>query len=720
MDIFDAVYGESEGFVQVVTGSFGDDNKLSVKTADFFEWPVERDTIAKVVADAADRDVYLCTSLLSKRRRSVDTVTNTHVIAVDADSCVPSNFRVAPSLVVETSPDRYHAYWLLDDAVTAQEASDVARRICIAHQHQGCDKSGWPTAKLLRVPGTWNTKRDAPVKETNAGSGEVYAIQELIDAYSDVVVSGPRVTVSADMPKPSELPSLLPLVNRLDHELLTFYRLVPKQDADWSNTMWRFIQDAFRFGFDRIEVFTLARETQFNKYARDKRPAKLLWAEVLKGESEYETTKPTDVPQIAETLVAFLRTDEREDISECFIDSFEEWVHSRSPLASRKYSRFVAFMVLANVYGAWVHITPKIGDMKLNLWGLLLGPSSSTKKTTVVNLGLSLLRAWEARLPDEQRGFDVGSDFTPEGLNIALSQRDGLVSFVHRDEISGFFQEMFTKSYLAGGVQRMTALYDGHVLKTMRAGRNASQQNDAETVFNFLGLGIEQHTASTLNTGHFQSGFLPRFLWCVEDEPEWTEDRELVLQQSAEETKTIDENINIMCNQFSLARRKWDHWSLSGSVPIRMSDDALARMNEFTIDSKRAIMGRDDETLIEPSRLRLVWSVWKCAALLAVHEGADQIELKHLMYVLRESEVWFNDMIRVAAKVAESDFATSVNELEAYIATQNKAVDSSAIYRKFSSYRKGEVDELLLSLIAQGRIKADSGQYKAKGPLDAH
>jgi hypothetical protein len=710
IELLDRVYGDVSGFAQVVVGSFGDDKKLKIHSSDFFEWPTERDAARTLIDNNRDTDVYLCTSVLDSRKRGRDTAKETNAVCVDADECVPESFRIPPSLVVETSPDRYHAYWFLDETVSAQDASDMARRICIAHKDDGCDPSGWPMAKLLRVPNTTNTKRDSDVRVVS-DTGTVYSLDELAKTYSDIVVVGSSVDLDLPVPDTRSLPTLLSVVGKLDMTLLSFYKSEPDESSDWSSLMWRFIQDLFRFGLSRDEVFVLAQAVKFNKYERDGRPVSLLWAEVMKAESVFESNRAVVIEDVrAEVL--FLRSDERASIGSNFVDDFEVWVYSRSPLASRKYSRFVSFFVLSNVYGSWVHITPKIGDMKLNLWGLMLGPSSSTKKTTVADLGLTLLREWEGRLPDEQQGFDLGSDFTPEGLNAALATRDGLVSFVHRDEVSGFFHEMFTKSYLSGGVQRMTALYDGRVLKTMRATRNASQQTNATTVFNFLGLGIEQHTASVLSKHHFQSGFLPRFIWCVEDEPEWEESRERVEQQSGDRVNDLDPALNVFCNQFHVARRKWDQFALNGSVPILMDDETLERFNEFSVASKVLIMGRDDESMIEPSRLRLVWTVWKCAALLAIHESSDQIELHHLLYVLREAETWFADLIRMASLVADSDFAGMVNEVEDFIASRKGLVDAATIYRKFNSYRKGEVDELLLSLVSQGRVYADSGTYR--------
>src|SRR5690625_7987559 len=74
---------------------------------------------------------------------------------------------------------------------------------------------------------------------------------------------------------------------------------------------------------------------------------------------------------------------------------------------------------------------------------------------------------------------DIGSGFTPEGLNKELAERDGWVSLIHRDEIHGFFREIFTKNYMSGAIERLTELYDGKVQVSIRANKDAGNKRRA-------------------------------------------------------------------------------------------------------------------------------------------------------------------------------------------------------------------------------------------------
>ena len=102
------------------------------------------------------------------------------------------------------------------------------------------------------------------------------------------------------------------------------------------------------------------------------------------------------------------------------------------------------------------------------------------------------------------------------------------------------------------------------------------------------------------------------------------------------------------------------------------------------------------------------------AALLAVHDRSEKIELKHLLYVLREAETWFADLIRMAGAVSSSEFEGQVNAVEQYVASFKGGVHPSRIYRKFSGTRTGDLDEFLRSLRLQGRVsRGEDGNYVA-------
>ena len=149
IEFLGVIYGDIKGYVNIVTMD-PLDGEDTVKSK-FVEWPAKRDFAQRY---------------LSMR-----------------DTCPPSEFEVEPSLVVRTSRNRTHCWWILDTPHPLAECSEVARSIYQKHRDKGCD-SGWQTSKLLRVPGSVNTKygADYPVRVVE-NTGAVYTLDEIKAAY---------------------------------------------------------------------------------------------------------------------------------------------------------------------------------------------------------------------------------------------------------------------------------------------------------------------------------------------------------------------------------------------------------------------------------------------------------------------------------------------------------------------------------------------------------
>src|SRR5690606_13445514 len=111
---FDSIYGDSEGFIDIVTRS--DDGDLVSER--WFEWPKDKSAVLKYCTVRNDEDVYCSVAVFSNELRSKEDVNAVaRTVYADADTCHPSNFRIPPSIVVETSPGRWHCWWVLDEEV---------------------------------------------------------------------------------------------------------------------------------------------------------------------------------------------------------------------------------------------------------------------------------------------------------------------------------------------------------------------------------------------------------------------------------------------------------------------------------------------------------------------------------------------------------------------------------------------------------------------------
>src|SRR5699024_4734022 len=147
----------------------------------------------------------------------------------------PSNFRLAPSLSVQTSKGRWHCYWLLDAPVSADLAAEASHRIAKAHEAQGCDKSGWIKTKILRVPGTSNTKHGHEQVHGTA-TGEIYSLTEINKAYADIDLSNVKPS-ERDKPAFGNLEALEQEL--MDTPMSDLYLSVPQPGQSWSERLYR-------------------------------------------------------------------------------------------------------------------------------------------------------------------------------------------------------------------------------------------------------------------------------------------------------------------------------------------------------------------------------------------------------------------------------------------------------------------------------------------------
>lgn len=698
MSILDYSYGTSEGWCAIVTEDF-------MQTR-WFQWPQESDFMEKYIELRADEDVYFTTTLYASEERLKENATVGWAVYADADTCHPDNFRLTPTFSNETSPGKWHCFWVLDAETPADELSHLSRLIAIAHRDQGCD-AGWIGSKVLRVPGTSNTKYDEPYIVQESSSGLTYTAQEILDAYSDITIDQ---TQYVDAAMPTELPSIMDASDKIPEALWPLYAEIPHEGASWSERLWKFELDLFREGLSREEVFVLAKNARCNKYERDGRPDSALWTEVLRA-SVHSTDgvivnlepefKPKNVP------IVFLTDAEREFVKDnpSFADEYTAWVATRS-LSAPTYQRTLAYMLLSSVYGEYGYIVPKMTDMDLNLWCMILGETTTTYKSTARALMLSVVHAWEKRKGDDST-IDIGSDFTAEGLNKVLGQRDGRVSLVHRDEIQGFIHQAQQKNYMAGTIQTLTELYDGKVQVSLRSSKDAGQAVRATTVLNFLGMGIEEEMGKLMTSKDFQSGFLTRFVWAIAESPKWTPESEYIEQRDITKEKDgPDPHIAEFIRHFAKVKTKFAK-SNGRKTPIVMSPEAHTRLMQWKTDSAVMVQKMENYKLINPARVRMSWSMWKAAALLAIHDLSETIEMRHLLPVIAQAEEWFEAMVRMANTVADSAFQSRLAEIEKYIiGGSNHTMHKSKLIGKFG--RKAEVDEYLDNLYAQGRIRKDN------------
>jgi hypothetical protein len=474
----------------------------------FFEWPKQKNEIASFVDSTSEsRNMYFCTSLLSKGERLKENCLPGNLLWSDLDFVNPTGIAHPPSLVVESSPQRYQAFWRLDEELPADVIEDLNRRLAYS---VGADKSGWDLTQLMRIPHTRNFKYvDKPeVAVVGTPSAVLVPLQPFLELPDPLVPAqnGTGIDLGEPMPDMITLPNADNIIYAHRNELSRqegfsiLYGGDPDENADWSKLLWRLINVCIESGMDKQETFAIAYSAKCNKYIRDNRPPQYLWKEVLKAWLNQKHIAVLVDDQLVELSMPEMVAKDLEEDS--FVKDYKAWGESATD-APVQYHELCCFMALSCVISAGLRLKLDWGKLAPNIWGMILGESTLTRKTTAMRMAMDIVSGLDEELI-------LATDGSPEGLLTSLGERPKRVSIFYKDEISGFFDSINRKDYLAGLPETFTQLYD--VPAVLRRVLKKETVTINEPYFIFFGGGIRDKVYSLLTEEYVLSGFIPRFL----------------------------------------------------------------------------------------------------------------------------------------------------------------------------------------------------------------
>jgi len=486
---FDLLFEEQQGNLCLATTSRDPRNKGFAQ--EFFKWPAQRIDVENwILRNESNRNIYFCINLLSRAERKKDFCLPTKLVWADLDNVNPEEFsQLPPPIVIKSSPGRWQAIWRLTMAVDPTEAEEYSRRIAYL---MGADKSGWDLTQLLRVPFTANFKYDPPSLIELERCLEIEA-RPLLFSSLPPTISAPTTPIPesiGDLTAEHVIYKYWSVLSR--GSFLSYYLSEP--DEDWSSVLWRVINEGFRAGMTQEEVYVVARESKSNKYVRDNRPAEDLWKDVTKAAIGYEIDVETSVLQIPQMVDG--------PAYETFVDEYVRWGESVTD-AVGEYHRLCMIVALSSIVSNSVRLETSGGSIVPNLWGMLLGDSTLTRKTTAMRLVMDMLMTLDPELI-------VATDGSPEGLLSALAERPNRASIFFKDELSGFLESMGRREYQAGMQETLTALYDVPPVLSRRLRKETIIIESPSFVF--LGGGIPERVFAAIDDSFVHSGFLPRFL----------------------------------------------------------------------------------------------------------------------------------------------------------------------------------------------------------------
>ncbi len=241
---------------------------------EFFNWPQDIDKIVERANSVKDKtNVYFSTYLFSEPRSLKNYAIPSKTIQADLDNANLDLIPIAPTILIETSPGRHQGYWLLDTTPDIDVLEILSRKI--TYSIKDCDHSGWPIARKVRLPNTFNYKYlegPQPVAVKAIG-GRVYREADLELLPDVTIVELERYDESfLDAPPPIDLQELNDMgPNELLETVKTkigaeVYRQYNIVQGDRSKALWGLMCALYRAGLTREQVYFLASRSANNKF----------------------------------------------------------------------------------------------------------------------------------------------------------------------------------------------------------------------------------------------------------------------------------------------------------------------------------------------------------------------------------------------------------------------------------------------------------------------
>jgi hypothetical protein len=694
----------------------------------FFPYPSDLDGLAEYVNRASRTyDVYFCPTILRAPERKKHNIILSNVIWADLDLCPPDKMLVPPTVLVQTSRNKHHAYWKLTDPESAIDVEEINRRIAYYHAPDGCDKGGWDLTQYLRIPGTNNYKYLA----SNIGSTIVTIIDphyELKYSLEDFDVY-PRTQPKVVSPKPEVegrtaeeiLNSIVGQTKLHESARELFYE---EPEGSWSEKLWRLELILLGAGFTDEEVFVVCKEAACNKYARDNRPEDHLWEDICRAKAEKELQDLTPSSQdntIGSDKVyiprkPLLTEDEHTLVRQrhTIVEEYVDWAKEATD-APKQYHEAGAFITLSGALSGAIRIPTSAGVIKPNLWFMTLGETTLSRKTTCMNLAISILE-------DIDKDCVLATDGSVEGIMSAIASRPSRSSIYHKDEFSGLLDAMAKKDYLSGAMEHFTQLYDSqHLKRTLRAGT----VDIRNPIFILYAGGIRDRIYTCLSLDHIASGFIPRFVF-ISPKVNMTNLKPIgppVMENLTRRAEIVtrlrgiyeyyqpDQDQHISNNGSVTFQKSWD---------AEFAPDAWETYNRIEYTMHKMAFESDVTDLMMPMMDRLAKSGMKMATLIAAAERLDAkitVFKTDILHAFHYIESYLDYTIEVVSNAGKSASEMLIEKVVSYV-TINPGVARSLLMRKFHMTSKSA--DVLFDTIEQRGLVTKAKRHSGFAYYPSH
>lgn len=747
-EFFQAVLPTGDGWTPVILkGPMG-----GLTNFRWFQLPGELDKMTAYVQQHADLDVYYSPFLYTQpparnntRHAAKANVTRAACVWADGDDCPLDKLRVQPTIIVRTSKNHWQGYWVFTDRedYDNETLEALSRGLYEAHADDGMDR-GWPLSKKLRVPFTANLKRTEAWDITLDVNDEPLTAAEFAAEYAPVERQD---TVEEDMP--TDIPSMFDVLGTVNRSFITDLATddMFTDEEDRSSKMYHLQCALWEEGCSVVEAFAVVRETAFNKFALDGRGDAYLWKQINRDRSrwEQEHNGPTEGELESSTRLgsSYLMSEARElewqelsflhqgeiEPDGTFVDQFALWAATKSAMAPKQFHYAGALAILSSMFAKYAYLPINVQKMPLNLYFLVLGRTTQSRKSTSLRLAESYMRDVAVGIGKGLDAFIAPEDSTGEALAAYLRTKHGESGIFAIDEVQDFFMHASQKgSYMTSMMPFLTKSYDGYIPALARKDKGGKVAYQAQVPYylTFYGTGILDQAAKHLTSARVESGFTPRCLVTVDDRDHYiTSSQDVKLVPVNASTGEVEDKMRTyILTNLAKAVRAFDTAytarrarTLEGEearIPVMFDPGVFERWITFSEEAKVLAdqHGLNSRELF-PGTERLTFSVLRIAALLAMYQGpgkdgAMRVSMRHMLKAIALAPIWMASNEVFIHHVKNSNFSQKVDSLINYVAKSNNSIVSiPKLMLKFQSNISGmrELKEIISYAQARGVIQ---------------
>lgn len=181
------------------------------------------------------------------------------------------------------------------------------------------------------------------------------------------------------------------------------------------------------------------------------------------------------------------------------------------------YHKALSYSIVSTCLGPQVHMEYGPFTLRPNLWLLIIGPSSLSRKSWSMRMATKLTR--ELKPGVEMQDFSSRENFLVE-LGNFNHDGQGLIKI---DEFAGFYHRLKQKTHYQGLMQDLATLYDGDSFhKTIGTDRDVEKRTQIQIdqpYVNIISACSYDWFTEQVSSSDIKGGFLARFMLAVSTTP---------------------------------------------------------------------------------------------------------------------------------------------------------------------------------------------------------